>query len=670
MRRLIVFLTALCLGLIPDSGAQQRPEINLDEFIQKLAATQQEDANYEDLYEALLQFYLNPLDINKASADELRSLFVLSEIQIQELISHRTDYGPFESLYELQSMDSFDMETISNLLPFVILGNRVKWSDITGAGKRATDHFFLLRTEQTLQKSAGFTDGKFLGSPQKVYARYRLSHPRDFSLGMILEKDAGEPNLADYFTAHFQLQNKGNLRNFILGDYQLQFGQGLIVSGGYAAGKGGESIYTTRRSDLGVRPHNSVLEGGFFRGAAMTWTLRKAELTAFGSFTKRDASQNTDVEEREDVFSSILISGLHRTETEISKKGVLNETNAGFNARRLFRGGHIGITALHTGFNKFIERNEVAYARFEFKGKENLLIGPNFSYSWQNFNFFGEAARSSSGGLGAIGGFVASLSPQFEWAVNLRNFDRDFHSFYANAFGEGSRTINERGIYTGIKYTPVRGVNLSAFYDRFTFPWLRYLVDAPSAGNDYLVRLTVKPTKKWVFYTQYHREQKQKNMPDNETVSDYLVNTYRQNLLAHFEYSVSRTFKTQTRLQYNSFRYETLPTSRGLALIQDLEGTAGPFQLKGRAAFFRTDSYDSRIYAYENDVLYAVSFPAYYGKGSRFYLVARYGLNRHIDLWVRAAHTILRGVDRISSGLNEIPDNQKTDFKAQIRYKF
>ena len=53
MRRLIVFLTALCLGLIPDSGAQQRPEINLDEFIQKLAATQQEDANYEDLYEAV-----------------------------------------------------------------------------------------------------------------------------------------------------------------------------------------------------------------------------------------------------------------------------------------------------------------------------------------------------------------------------------------------------------------------------------------------------------------------------------------------------------------------------------------------------------------------------------------------------------------------------------------
>ncbi len=673
MRKLKKIAIGFCLCICCNYAIAQavpQPVIDLDEFIQRLAATQQDDNNYEDLYEALLQFYLNPLDINKASADELRNLFVLSEIQINSLMDHRAKYGDLLSLYELQSIPEFDQKSIELLLPFVRLNEKLSVNDIKGIYGRATDHFFVLRTEQTLEKARGYRDSSFLGSPQKIYARYRLQHPKDFSLGFIMEKDQGEPNIADYTTFHFQLQNKGNFKNLILGDYQLQFGQGLILAGGYAAGKGGEPIYTTRRSDLGIRPHNSVLEGGFLRGAAATYETGNVSLTAFGSYTQRDASLNTAIEDREDVFSSILISGLHRTETEINKKGILKETNIGANAKYSFDGGHIGFTILNTHFGNEIERTPREYASNEFKGTNNTIIGPNFSYSWQNFNFFGEAARSSSGGIGAIGGFVASLSPKVEWALNLRNYDADFHSFYSNAFGEASRTINEKGIYTGVKYTPKRGYTFAAFYDKFKFPWLRYLVDAPSDGEDYLLRFTLKPTKKWVFYTQYHRERKQKNFPSNETVTDFLVNTYRQNLLANFEFNIARQFKSQTRVQYNSFQYETLERSNGYALIQDIEGSIGKWQLKSRVALFNTDSYDSRIYAYENDVLYTVSFPAYYGKGMRLYLVTRYSLNRNIDIWARVARTSLQDVERISSGVNQIDAPHRTDVKLQIRYKF
>jgi hypothetical protein len=670
----IKFILPLLFSLLFAKARAQsvaRPEINLDEFILKLSATQQEDSNYEDLYEALLQFYLNPLDINRATADELRSFFVLSEIQIQELIRHRSVFGDLISLYELQAMDTFNPEAIQKLLPFIKIGSRIKLSDITGLNRRNTDHFLVIRAEQTLQKSKGYLEDKFLGSPQKFYARYRLQHPKDFSLGLIVEKDQGEPHLADYFTAHFQLQNKGRLKNMIIGDYQLQFGQGLVVSGGYAAGKGGETIYTVRRSDLGIRPHNSVLESGFFRGAAITYALRNTEISAFGSVTKRDASRNTDAGPDENLFSSLLVSGLHRTETELEKKRVLGETSAGMNAKWLYKGGYWGLTVLHTSFTDNIERNQVPYAHFEFKGRQNTVVGSNFSYSWQNFNFFGEAARSSSGGIGAVGGFVASLSPKFEWALHLRNYDKDFHSFYANAFGEGSSTINEKGIYTGIKYMPAKGVTLAAFYDRFSFPWLRYLVDAPSSGDDYLFRLTLKPTRIWTFYLQHHREQKQRNMPSNKTVSDYLVGTYRQNLLANFDYTPSRVIKLQTRLQYNSFRYEGLSRSNGIALIQDIEGLVKErLQLKGRIAFFKTDDYNSRIYAYENDVLYSVSFPAYFGKGMRYYLVSRYTINRDIDVWFRIAHSEFVDAESVGSGLNEIPGSRKTDVKFQIRYKF
>ncbi|MFT5886060.1 MAG: hypothetical protein ACI9IP_002524 [Arcticibacterium sp.] len=673
MKRFIrhtISFTVLFTSFLCEAQEVPRADIELDDFIQRLAATQQDDVNYEDLYEALYQFYLNPVDINKVGPDELRSLFVLSEAQIQQFFNHKAKRGNLLSLYELQSIPDFDQETIQNLLPFVQLNTGVSVNDVKGIFNRATDHYFVVRTEQTLEQSKGYREGKFLGSPQKLYARYRLQHPKDFSLGFIMEKDQGEPSIADYTTFHFQLLNKGKLKNAILGDYQLQFGQGLVMSGGYAAGKGSEPIYTTRRSDLGIRPHNSVLEGGFLRGAAASFEVGNLLVTAFGSAKKRDGSINTEIEDRGDVFSSILISGLHRTASEIAKKGNVNETSIGGNIKWRHANGHIGITVLNTNYSNDIERRTAEYSAYEFKGNQNTVLGPNFSYSWQNFNFFGEAARSSSGGIGAVGGFVASLSPKLEWALNFRNYDKDFHSFYSNAFGEGSRTINEKGMYTGLKYSPKKGYTFAAFYDKFKFPWLRFLVDGPSEGDDYLFRFTLKPTKKWAFYTQYHREQKEKNLPGNETVSDFIVKTSRQNLLAQFEFNISKNFKSQTKVQYNSFKYETQGRSNGYAIIQDIEGSIGKLQLKSRIALFNTESYDSRIYAYENDVLYAVSFPAYFGRGSRLYLVSRYSLSRSIDIWARIARTTLNDRETISSGNNEINVPHRTDVKLQVRYRF
>lgn len=662
-----------CLGFLQLIKAQKYPEqqLNLDEFIQKIVSTQQSDINYEDLYENLYQLYQNPLDINKASAEDLRNLFLLSELQINNLIAYRTENGDFLSFYELQAVLGFDVPFIRTIIPFLAISNSLSTNDLIGIFKRATDHSLTFRTDQTLEQARGFAEGKYLGSPQRFYTRYRMQNAKDFSLGFISEKDAGETIFFDYITFHAQLQNKGRLKNMVLGDYQASFGQGLVFSAGYFVGKGGEPIYTTRRSNVGLRTYNSVVEGGFFRGGAATFDLGKIELTTLLSRNRRDGSVIISEDaEREDVFSSLLSSGFHRTESEIAKKRALSEQNMGANITYKIKNGHIGFSVLNTLFDKTFQKNDQLYNRFEFTGKSNTLVGVNGNYGWQNFNFFGEIARSSSGGIGAVGGLVASISPTVEWSVNLRSYDPNFHSFYSNAFGEGSRTINERGIYTGLKYSPKREITFSAFYDRFTFPWLRYLVDAPSNGFDYLLRFTYKPTKQHQFYVQYHEEQKQRNLPNNDSVTDFLVVTKRQNTLANFDFSPYRKLKLQSRIQYNRFSYVDYSVSNGFAIMQDIEGQVGKLQLKSRVAYYSTSDYDSRIYAYENDVLYAVSFPAYYGKGIRFYLVSRYSITRKIDLWARIARTQRLDNVEIGSGNNALGVPYRTDVRVQVRYKF
>lgn len=235
---------------------------DLDRLAQELFAEIQSDqVPYEDLYETLLQYYQTPLNLNTASREELRALLLLSETQITGLLKHREATGPLLSLYELQAVPGFDLRSIYRVAPFVT----VQTADPNRARGRLAQRIWqeennalFLRYERVLQQRRGYAPpdtfrgrptARYLGSPDKLVLRYRTSHARDFSLGFALEKDAGEPYAwnpgrgqvgGDYASAHFVLQERGRLKTLALGDYQLQFGQGLLLSSGLAVGKGAE----------------------------------------------------------------------------------------------------------------------------------------------------------------------------------------------------------------------------------------------------------------------------------------------------------------------------------------------------------------------------------------------------------------------------------------------
>ena len=70
--------------------AQEYPhqEINVRDFLQNLVGNPQTD-NVEDLYESLFQLYLNPLDLNRVSREELSALYLLSQTQINAFFEYR-----------------------------------------------------------------------------------------------------------------------------------------------------------------------------------------------------------------------------------------------------------------------------------------------------------------------------------------------------------------------------------------------------------------------------------------------------------------------------------------------------------------------------------------------------------------------------------------------------
>lgn len=89
-----------------------------------------------------------------------------------------------------------------------------------------------------------------------------------------------------------------------------------------------------------------------------------------------------------------------------------------------------------------------------------------------------------------------------------------------------------------------------------------------------------------------------------------------------------------------------------------------------RLQYFETGSYNSRLYAYENDVLYSYSIPVFSDKGIRYYLSYNYDLTKKISFWFRWAQTIYSGNGVIGSGSDEIEGNRKTEIKLQGLYFF
>ncbi len=685
MYRLILWLVFSWLLTSAIGQPSRTKELDLETFAQRLFNTQKEDVLYEDLYESLLQHYLHPLDLNRVTYQELAAMYILSNLQLQSFFDYRQKNGSLLSIYELQAIPNFDLPIIYDLLPFVQVHNNGLAADTRPLRQRlqsAPIHMLLLRYSQTLEQKEGFSrpdTGRstptYAGSPTYGYVRYRISHPGDFSMGFTLEKDAGEATAwqpathrygADFISGHALLENKGRWKRIILGDYQLQIGQGLLLSAGFSIGKGSETVETIRRSNLGIRPYTSTIETNYLRGAAATYALGQWHLTGFYSHAFRDAS----IDSLAGTTSALQTTGYHRTAHEIASKGNLLEQTTGADLSYTNARGslEIGGTCVYTHFDTPIQPPFRRYNQFVFRGNEAMVVGLHYHYLWQNFNLFGEVARSENGGLGLVSGLMGSFSTKISLSMLFRHYDRHFYTFFGQAFGENTHNTNEQGLYWGLKLMPIRKLTCTLYYDTYQFPWLLYRVDAPSAGFDYMTRLTYQPSKKLRMYAQYRQAHNQQNNTEPYPPLHFLVPTLRKQYLLVVQFQATDHLRLQSRLQGSSFSKQQI--TKGYAMAQDIQLHFQHWQLSSRFALFDTDDFDNRQYLFEKDVLYSFSMPAYYQRGLRYYFLWQYDLTTQLSVWLRFSRTYLSNASVIGSGMDQIAGPQRTDVKVQIRYVF
>jgi hypothetical protein len=256
-----------------------------------------------------------------------------------------------------------------------------------------------------------------------------------------------------------------------------------------------------------------------------------------------------------------------------------------------------------------------------------------------------------------------------DFSLLWRKYDRDFHSFYASGFAENTRPINEQGVYLGLQIRPEKRWKINAYYDLFKFPWLRYRVYAPSKGYEWFTRISYQPHRNLLAFIQIREEQKDRNLTDSgEPSLPYLVKPVNKlNGMISLETQLSKNLFLRSRILFSRVKIEEKKT-HGFMALQDVQYGKNRWRLTGRIALFDSETYDNRLYTFENNVLWTFSVPSFSGQGMRYYFLGQYQITPKLTAYLRWSRTSYTDREVISSGLQTIEAPHQTDTSLMLRY--
>ncbi len=637
-----------------------------------------------DCYELLEQLADHPIELNSATRDDLEQLPFLSAQQVMDIEEYLYRYGPMRSIGELRMVRSLDYRQLSLLPFFVYVADR----PISSAPQFPRVDSLLRHARQTLTATARVplyrrkgNENGYLGYQYRHSLRYELTSGQWLRAGLVGAQDAGEPFLAgnnswgyDFYSFYIQVRGWRRLTNLVAGRYRLTAGMGLALGQSFQLGKLA-TLQSMGRSVTVLRPHSSRSEADYFQGVAATVSLlsggsSRSErehsllLTPFISYRPVDATLNNSGDAQ-----TLLYSGYHRTPTEMKKKHNTHLTSGGLHIAYSNGPLRLGATAVATTLDRQLSpQRKTLYRRYYAHGRHFANMSVDYAYTHYRLAVNGETATNEHGSIATANALSVRVSPRL-WLMALQRFySYRYTSLYGHGFGESaSPPQNESGIYVGATWNPVAHLQLQGYADYAHFAWARYLVSKPSNSTDLLLQATYR-LGHWTLLGRHRSHLKQR---DNKEKTALTANDQHRQRLA-VSYQDERWSLTT---QFDHTRAFYLKGEDGWMVSQQATFTTAFSRERGlllsaMAAYFHTDSYQSRIYVYERQLQHEFYFPTYYGHGLRAAFLARTDLTRRLRLSARVGHTCYFDRSVISSGLQQINHSYQTDLDFQLRWKF
>lgn len=669
--------------VVPDTT-----DLNTYKYQEKLLENVLEDTEDSKLLDQMEYLKSKPVDLNKASREELEVIPFMTTMVAKKIVDFRTFNGNFKSKRDLLKIDGISQDLYEKIKVYIVAKNSKSdyVKDETGKVTKESDYLagsvfknidikLRSRIQQDLQDKQGFINGNYPGSKPKVYNRLTgIYDGKNFDLGgnLTVEKDPGETNYADFYSGYLEMNNWKFVKKVLVGDYILNFGQGLGLWTSLAYSKSSEAVDVIKKKNFNIDSYRSTNEVQFFRGAATNVEYKNYNFFFFYSNNYFDASIDTTLNE----VSSIYFDGYHRTISEQNRKNSGMEQLLGGRVFADYGFLRLGATYWTSKFSKPVTPDDSSKQLYNFAGDKANMVSVDYDVVYKNFNLFGEFARSQSSNIAGVSAMQISLMKGASAIFLYRNYPENFAPVHSFGFGENNgNTSNENGIYAGLSLKPFKGLSVDTYFDQFKFPYRTYFNPVSTSGNDFLLNSEYKISKGFSVYMKYRT----KNKEEARTYTDEfnrsvkaIDNRNQMNFRLGFDYDLSSDVRVRTRYEYVMVKYDNFGgNNKGYLLYSDFRASLTKnLTASTRFVVFNTDDYDSRVYEFEEDLKGVMSNLGLSGNGTRWYLVLKYKPFKSAEFTAKYSATYYDGVQTIGSGNDLIQGDLNNRFNIGVEINF
>jgi len=693
-------IAAIILALLSAPLLCQEESQSIKESVEEILALS-EDADPAAMLEELEGLKESPVNINSGDEKEISRLFFLTEFQVMVLADHIRKNGRVATLYELALLPAFDRNTVLLMAPYISLD-----PGLTKTGKSYG------RTLVTLTASSRFSGKE--NDTEGIRSLLKVKHEQGrLSFGLTAENDPGETFTfrsapgTDFLSGYIEYEGKGFINRIIAGDFAVRAGEGLLFNSSQWMGSwlSSPSFMSGRSTSA---PYTSTEENGFFRGLCLTLGSMNAGAVLFASANKIDARLLHAEDSTVTGVTNLVRGGVHATESQLEARNSLTETVAGLRliaGTKKVRGGlTASLTRFSLPFLPDISEPENIHA---FAGDRLINLAADIRAGTGSVLFFAEAGMGLPGhpagtaetgfhspqtdtvgtdlpdpqadrpgtfNPGSMSG-TGRLNPGDSWAATAglrakpsarvtfnilaRHFAPGYNAFHSGAFKAGSGSGNETGLSASVHLEAARHLFITAAADHYRIPWPRYRSSSPSYGSRIEIRGEYQPRDAISLRLSYTSSSREYDSAKGTGTATSVTNT-RQQVGIVFDCSISQYLSLTTRA---STSFISPSEEKGFLLSQDFSCTfrAVPVKIWFRYALCSTGGWDSRLYAWENDLLSSFSIPALYGEMTRSYIMLSWKPADRIEVRVKYGYVYSR--DNSESGIRQ-------EVKGQVRFGF
>ncbi len=370
----LIFLTIIAFPVFCFSQVDSI-ENPIEEQIEQIIEESIQDADDSQINEIVEDLISNPIELNSASIDDLQRIPYLDLELARGIVQFRNKYGSYLTIGELNNIPGMTPELIQKIQSFVYIDkgkitNINAQKELDYSSEKPIQHLnlqFRQRFFQTFPKKIGYEVGRYHNSPFKLYNRLTADYSKKFYFSVLSEKDPGEKSYFDFVSASFIVKDISLFKKIAIGDYALEFGQGLSMWRQIGFSKSADAVYPIKKKGNGIVQYRSTDENQFFRGFAFTSSFGNFDFTFFYSGRSFDARIDTLT----NFISSTPLDGYHRNENEIARKNSAKENLIGSRLSFNYNSNQIGITFYNSNFDKPYAPN--TYFK-KYESKFNYLI--------------------------------------------------------------------------------------------------------------------------------------------------------------------------------------------------------------------------------------------------------------------------------------------------------